>query len=89
MKLTGLCARMKRLEDAAAIGQPCRDCGHVTGEPFAFVICTDASDRGEQPPPSDLQHCGRCGSLSGSFTMNIGAVEFDGVDGADPDDQGR
>jgi hypothetical protein len=85
MKLTGLCTRMKRLEDAAAIGQPCRDCGHVKGEPIEFVICTDASDRGEQPPPSDLQRCRGCGGLSGHFTMNIGDVAFDDLTDDDAD----
>jgi hypothetical protein len=77
MSLNGFSKRVEKLEAVQSVGAPCRDCGRIVGAPVTIGIDTSYSDRGERPPPSDLRRCGRCGSLSGSFTFRY---DGDGTD---------
>jgi hypothetical protein len=74
MSLGNLDRRLDKLEAALDLARGCPECGHAPGGPVTFIINT------EHDPNFEPKNCGTC-RFPLSFTMYLGAVEFDGVDG--------
>jgi hypothetical protein len=80
-KFSSFDKRLDRLEEAAAIGTPCPECGHTPGGPVRVTLNTEPGPLEPDPAP-----CRRCGSTVLHFTMRLGDIDiFDGDEDDDVD----